>query len=151
MSENKTQLLTCPVCGQGGFYERGLKTHHCRAKPMVKGKRQRLTPAEIQRAIDAAKPSSTGPTWYPGERQGEAIREAKKRVYEAQTHGQDANFALLSLENCLHTIISTDDTPELQKLLERVQELHRRFNGMELGSFMIRVNNAMDEAYRRLP
>ena len=55
MSESKTPLLMCPVCGQGGFYERGLKTHHCRSKPLVNGKRQRLTPEEIQRAVEVAR------------------------------------------------------------------------------------------------
>jgi hypothetical protein len=39
-------LLTCPVCGTPNFSERGLRAHHCRAKPG----RERLTPDEINNA-----------------------------------------------------------------------------------------------------
>ena len=46
-------LLTCPVCGTPNFSERGLRAHHCRAKP----DRERLSIDELQLArTRASKP-----------------------------------------------------------------------------------------------
>ena len=88
---------------------------------------------------------------YVADRQAKAILDARRLVHEAHATAQAANDALYALEKCLHTIRSTDDAPELEKLLDRIQTQHRLFNSMELGSFTIRVSHAMDAAWGKLP
>ena len=39
-------LLTCPCCGTPNFSDRGLRSHHCRAKPQ----RERLAQEEMDLA-----------------------------------------------------------------------------------------------------
>ena len=87
----------------------------------------------------------------PGERQAEAILEAKKLAHEAQVQGQSSKDALRDLEVRLHIVRATHDDPDLARLLDRVQHVQRLYNSMELGSLVVRTGNVLNEAWGRLP
>ena len=65
-------LVTCPVCGQRGFTERGLRAHRCARKNC-----QALTFDEWQRAVVSARKAAHKQT-TPSERR--RIEERRKRA-----------------------------------------------------------------------
>jgi GTP cyclohydrolase FolE2 len=88
---------------------------------------------------------------YPGERQADAIRKSKTFAELAYTNYRSIEDALRDLACQLSIVQSTDDAPELKALqdrIERAQELRRT---MELGSFKLEVERALDAAWKRLP
>lgn len=54
----KQLLVTCLLCGRGGFSVQGIRQHWCPTKPPPKGNRKHsapLTREECQAAIEAAR------------------------------------------------------------------------------------------------
>lgn len=90
-------------------------------------------------------------TIYPGERQAVAIKQANKAA-EALSHASDLLADnLANLEKELPVICATDDSPDLQHILDRITRLCQLRNEMELGSFKLAVSKSLDAAFQRLP
>jgi len=91
------------------------------------------------------------PKFIPGERQAIAIKRVKE-ISAALSGMALAQITLLrEMVEQLCEIRSTDNDPEIQKLIDRLEELSRLENQQELQSWQITVDRVMIEAWRRLP
>lgn len=94
---------------------------------------------------------NTTTKYHPGERQAVAISEAKEVGYKMHRLSEDLRDRLDELDRAIIEIQTTDDTKDLIALRERIERLHELRRMMELGSFMLQINQALDAAYKRLP
>jgi limonene-1,2-epoxide hydrolase len=85
------------------------------------------------------------------ERTAMAIRVIKGHsAILANESEQMANW-LDNIDEAFRVLRETDSSDAVRTLHERIDRLRELRNMMELGSFQIQANRAMDEAWQRLP
>lgn len=81
----------------------------------------------------------------------DAIKGVKAQADSLYSLSLQIMDALVAIQRKLWTIQRFDTSEDLVKVERRIERLHELKNMMELGSFKVQVNRAMDEAWRRLP
>lgn len=89
--------------------------------------------------------------YYPGERQGAAIRECKRIAAELAKAAETTCILLHEMRECLYELEEVDQTGEIRKLIDRAGELSRLENQQEIQSWRITVDRVMQAAWEDLP
>lgn len=89
--------------------------------------------------------------FIPGEREALAIQEIMKISHELSRTALDTIILMRKMTELLSELRRTDSDPEIQKLIDRLQELSSLENRQELQSWQITVGHVMDRAWKRLP
>lgn len=80
-----------------------------------------------------------------------AIRVLRLGAENIQQKGDEIRQTIDEMEAAFRVLRRTDDAVEIVQLADRLARIRELYNCMELGSFSIRMTNAMGEAWRRLP
>jgi len=94
---------------------------------------------------------SARPKFIPGERQGKAIQRVKVISAALSGHALAQIILMREMAELLYDLRRTDEDPEIQKLIDRLDELVRLENQQELQSWQITVDRVMQAAWQRLP
>ena len=86
-----------------------------------------------------------------GERQGLAIQRIMKITHELSNNAFGTIKLMREMTELLCDLRCTDNDPEIQKLIDRLQELNYLENSQEFQSWEITVGQVMDRAWKRLP
>lgn len=89
--------------------------------------------------------------FQPGERQAKAIRRIREISGALSSLALDQIVLMGEMSEKLHELQATDNSPEIQKLITRLDDLRCLENQQELQSWQITVDRVMAEAWRRLP
>lgn len=89
--------------------------------------------------------------FQPGERQAVAIRRVKEISAQLSQLALDQIVLMREMGEKLREIQATDSNPDIQKVIDRLDELGRLENQQELQSWKITVDRVMAEAWRQLP
>lgn len=80
-----------------------------------------------------------------------AIVLAKNLGYRLSNQSDDLRETLGKLEDELQKLSAASFNDDMRKILDRIEDVRRLRNAMELGAFAIQINRVMDAAYERLP
>lgn len=89
--------------------------------------------------------------FIPGEREALAIQEITRISHTLSRNALETITSMRKMTELLCELRRTDSDPEIQKLLDRLQELSYLENSQEFQSWQITVGQVMDRAWKRLP
>ena len=89
--------------------------------------------------------------FIPGERQALAIQRIMKISHALSNHAFETIKLMREMTELLCDLKGTDNSPEIDKLIERLRELGYLENRQEFQSWSITVGHVMDAAWKRLP
>lgn len=80
-----------------------------------------------------------------------AIMELRSELNLFTDLGEEIYQRLDNMERAVRTLKETDHSDDVRKLGESIDRLREGRNRMDFGGFYIRANNALQEAWQKLP